>query len=125
MFKFHYGAKKKSAKRLYIVGIVLALVADLLHSLLKVKKETLWDLIDDIGRQFKIEDINDVILSNSKFLDRRIERDVDDALKDLKDKVKWDEVEVPQPTFTETLEGETPLGGEMRSTYTFMEKENE
>lgn len=125
MFKFHYGAKKKSAKRLYIVGIVLALVADLLHSLLKVKKETLWDLIDDIGRQFKIEDINDVILSNSKFLDRRIERDVDDALKDLKDKVKWDEVEAPQPTFTETLEGETPLGGEMRSTYTFMEKENE
>ena len=125
MFNFHYGAKKKSPKRIYIVGIVLALLADLLHSLLKVEKQTLWDLIDDIGRQFKIEDINDVIIRNSKFLDRRIERDVDKALNDYKNEVKWDEVETPQPTFTETLEGETPLGGEMRSTYTFMEKENE
>ncbi len=125
MFNFHYGAKKKSPKRIYIVGIVLALLADLLHSLLKVEKQTLWDLIDDIGRQFKIEDINDVIIRNSKFLDRRIERDVDKALNDYKTEVKWDEVETPQPTFTETLEGETPLGGEMRSTYTFMEKENE
>jgi hypothetical protein len=125
MFNFHYGAKKKSPKRIYIVGIVLALLADLLHSLLKVEKQTLWDLIDDIGRQFKIEDINDVIIRNSKYLDRRIERDVDKALNDYKTEVKWDEVETPQPTFTETLEGETPLGGEMRSTYTFMEKENE
>ena len=125
MFEFHFGAKKKSPKRIYIVGIVLALLADLLHSLLKVEKQTLWDLIDDIGRQFKIEDINDVIIRNSKFLDRRIERDVDKALNDYKNEVKWDEVETPQPTFTETLEGETPLGGEMRSTYTFMEKENE
>jgi hypothetical protein len=125
MFKFHYGAKKKSPKRIYIVGIVLALLADLLHSLLKVEKQTLWDLIDDIGRTFKIEDINDVILSNSKFLDRRIERDVDVALKDLKEQVKWEQVEISKPTFTETLEGETPLGGEMRSTYTFMDKENE
>ena len=125
MFNFHYGAKKKSPKRIYIVGIVLALLADLLHSLLKVEKQTLWDLIDDIGRQFKIEDINDVIIRNSKFLDRRIERDVDKALNNYKTEVKWDEVETPQPTFTETLEGETPLGGEMRSTYTFMEKENE
>ena len=125
MFEFHFGAKKKSPKRIYIVGIVLALLADLLHSLLKVEKQTLWDLIDDIGRQFKIEDINDVIIRNSKFLDRRIERDVDKALNDYKNEVKWDEVETPQPTFTETLEGETPLGGEMRSTYTFMEEKNE
>jgi hypothetical protein len=125
MFNFHYGAKNKSPKRIYIVGIVLALLADLLHSLLKVEKQTLWDLIDDIGRQFKIEDINDVIIRNSKFLDRRIERDVDKALNNYKTEVKWDEVETPQPTFTETLEGETPLGGEMRSTYTFMEEKNE
>ena len=125
MFNFHYGAKNKSPKRIYIVGIVLALLADLLHSLLKVEKQPLWDLIDDIGRQFKIEDINDVIIRNSKFLDRRIERDVDKALNNYKTEVKWDEVETPQPTFTETLEGETPLGGEMRSTYTFMEEKNE
>jgi hypothetical protein len=121
MFKFHFGAKSKSPKRIYIVGIFLALIADLLHSVLKVKKETLWDLIDDIGRSFNIEDINDVILANSKFLDRRIERDVDAALKDLKDQVDWKSVEIPEPVFTETLEGETPLGGEMRSTYSFME----
>lgn len=121
MFKFHFGAKSKSPKRIFIVGLLLALIADVLHSVLKVKKELLWDVIDDIGRTFNIEDINDVILANSKFLDRRIERDVDAALKDLKDEVEWEPVEISKPVFTETLEGETPLGGEMRSTHTFME----
>jgi len=125
MFKFHYGAKKKSPNRIYIVGAILALIADLLHTLLKVKKETLWDLIDDIGRTFKIEDVNDVILSNSKFLERRIERDVDAALKDYEKQVDLEKVEMPEPVFTETLEGETPLGGEMRSTYDFMEKKDD
>ena len=121
MFKFHFGAKSKSPKRIFIVGLLLALIADILHSVLRVKKELLWDVIDDIGRTFNIEDINDVILANSKFLDRRIERDVDAALKDLKDEVKWEPVEISKPVFTETLEGETPLGGEMRSRHTFME----
>ncbi len=114
MFRFEAGAKKKSMKRRYIVGIALGLLVDLLHRYLKVSQETLWALVDEIGREFKIDDINGLILLNSKLLDARIERDVTDAIDDARIEMGHKDPEILPVVFTETLEGETPLGGEMR-----------
>jgi len=114
MFRFEAGAKKKSMKRRYIVGIALGLLVDLLHRYLKVSQETLWALVDEIGREFKIDDINGLILLNSRLLDARIERDVTDAIEDAKIEMGYKDPEILPVVFTETLEGETPLGGEMR-----------
>ena len=86
MFRFEAGAKKKSMKRRYIVGIALGLLVDLLHRYLKVSQGTLWALVDEIGREFEIEDINGLILLNSKLLDSRIERDVTEAIEDARDR---------------------------------------
>lgn len=114
MFKFEAGTKKKSMKRRYIVGIFLALLVDLLHTFFKLDQKTLWALVDEVGRKFKIEDINTIILMNSKLLEARIDRDVTSAIDDAKIEMGHTDPEVTPPVFTETLEGETPLGGEMR-----------
>ena len=114
MFRFEAGAKKKSMKRRYIVGIALGLLVDLLHRYLKVSQGTLWALVDEIGREFDIEDINALILLNSKLLDSRIERDVTKAIDDVRIEMGHKDPEILPVVFTETLEGETPLGGEMR-----------
>lgn len=116
-YKFHFGAKKPSTVRFVIVGIILGIIADLLSKYLKVSDERIWDLIDEIGRTFKIEDINLLVLSNSKLLERRIERDVDSAIEDyLEAEGKLNPPPSVLPIFTEEKEGETELGGEMRLT---------
>ena len=57
-----------------LIGFFLGFLVDFLHKRFKVSQETLWDLIDEIGREFKIEDINELVLSYSHLLERRIER---------------------------------------------------
>ena len=112
-YRFHFGKKRISTARFFIVGVVLGIIADLLHKYLKVPSEQIWDLIDEIGRQFKIEDINNLVLAHSQLLERRIERDVDGAIEDYLEETKEPPV---VPIFTEEKEGETELGGEMRLT---------
>lgn len=116
-YKFHFGAKKLSTTRRIIVGVGLGILVDILSGVLKVKQSTIWALIDDIGRTFKIRDINELVLSNSNLLEARIERDVDAAIEEYNK-----ETDEPKETsvFTETLEGDTPLGGEMRRTANYV-----
>ena len=99
--------------RCVIFGLVLGIIVDLLHKYAKISQQTLWDLIDEIGRTFKIEDINNLVLNNSQLLERRIERDIDNAIDDYLEETKEPPV---LPIFTEEKEGETALGGEMRLT---------
>lgn len=110
--RFNVGKKEKHPLHLHFVGIVLGLTVDVLYKYFKIPQEQLWDLIDEIGRHFNIEDINDLVLNSSQLLDRRIERDVTNAINDYKEQVE-SEPEV-QSVFSEIKEGETPLGGELR-----------
>ena len=112
-YRFHAGKKTPSTVRFVIVGIVLGILADILAKYLKVPQQNIWDLIDEIGRTFKIEDINNLVLAHSKLLERRIERDIDGAIEDYLEETKEPPV---KPIFTEEKEGETELGGEMRIT---------
>ena len=114
-FQFRVGKKKKRPFRLMLIGFFLGILVDFLHKRFKVSHESLWDLIDEIGREFKIEDINELVLSYSHLLERRIERDVDKAIDDYWE--KEDEINPPspdEPIFSEETDGSTPLGGEMR-----------
>ena len=112
-YRFHAGKKTPSTVRFVIVGIVLGILADILAKYFKVPQQNIWDLIDEIGRTFKIEDINNLVLAHSQLLERRIERDIDGAIEDYLEETKEPPV---VPIFTEEKEGETELGGEMRLT---------
>ena len=70
-------------------------------------------MIDEIARRLNIENINDVVKGNPLLLERRIKREVSNAIKDYHDMMDGTEPPVV-PVFTEEKEGETPLGGELR-----------
>ena len=108
-FEVSFGKKREHPLRIYIVAALLSFLVDMLHSILGVPQKDLWVIIDQIGREYGIKDINDVILNSPTLLDGRIKRDVDDALKDITP----EDPEI-ESVFTEEKEGETPLGGEMR-----------
>ncbi len=108
-FEVSFGKKKKHPLHLYILGAVLGFIIDMLHRLLHVSPKDLWALVDQIGREFDIEDIQQLVLASPTLLNDRIRRDVDDAIKD----VKPEDPEI-KSVFTEEKEGETPLGGELR-----------
>jgi|14BtaG_2_1085337.scaffolds.fasta_scaffold166664_1 hypothetical protein len=103
----------KFSTRVYLVGIFLALIADVLSSLFKIKSDTLWDIIDEVGRHFNIEEVNTIVLSNSHYLNRRIDRDVTKAIDDAKIEMDYKDPEI-ESEYTETVDGETALGGGMR-----------
>ena len=111
--KFHFGAKKIKQRDVFIAALFLNLAVSLLVRLLKLNPIQLWAIIDEIGRTFHIKLINQLIIQSPELLDNRISRDVDKAIDEYKDVVKWEEPKV-RSVFSETTEGETPLGGEMR-----------
>lgn len=121
--KFKAGAKKPSKARLMVVGIILGVLVDILIKFFKVSSTTMWGVIDEIGREFGIEDINQLILQNSKLLDERIQRDVDKAIKDYETVVELESVELAEPIWFDEQDGETALGGTLGFTYDFVEEE--
>lgn len=90
----------------------------LLWEIFKVLKEFSkkgWVKDNPITNEVKYQ-INKKINETPELLDYKVKRDVDRAISDYKkesEKIHGPEPEI-KPIFTETLEGETLLGGEMR-----------
>ena len=80
MFNFNFG-KKPDKKQLIIVGIILSTIIAALSQCSKISENTLWDLLDEIQREFFPQTIiNDVILKDPDKINRRVERDVTRAI---------------------------------------------
>ena len=78
--KFNFG-KKPDKKQLIIVGIILSTLIAALSQCSKISENTLWDLLDEIQREFFPQTIiNDVILKDPDKINRRVERDVTRAI---------------------------------------------
>ena len=85
---------------------------------LGVSPETVQNLIDSINQELiRDERYNRYVIRTPALLRVRIEKELDKAIQDYEDLTGDDgEVTIESPTFTEELEGETPLGGELRLT---------
>lgn len=70
------------------------------------------NVLSPIAKEIKSQ-INKKIIETPELLDYKVKRDVDYAISDYEKKETKIKKE-PDYIFTETLEGETPLGGEMR-----------
>ena len=80
MFNFNFG-KKPDKKQLIIVGIILSTLIAALSQCSKISENTLWDLLDEIQREFFPQTIiNEVILKDPDKINRRVERDVTRAI---------------------------------------------
>jgi hypothetical protein len=84
MFNFNFGNKKPDKKQLIIVGIILSTIIAALSQCTKISENALWDLLDEIQREFFPQTIiNEVILKDPNKINRRVERDVDRAIRDV------------------------------------------
>ncbi len=124
MFNFNFGKKKPDKKQIIFVSIVLSGIVATLSQCTGVPSERLWDLLDEAQRTFFPQTIiNDVLLQDPGVVDRRVERDVDKAIREYERLTRDSEPpRVPLPRFIEKdldtskcyTEECKKLGGEMR-----------
>ena len=120
MFNFNFGKKKPDKKQIIFISIVLSSIVATLSQCSGVPQERLWDLLDEVQRSlFPQTIINDVLLQDPGVVERRVERDVDKAIREYEELTKDTEPpRVPLPRLIEKApdnsEAQRLLGGEMR-----------
>ena len=120
MFNFNFGKKKPDKKQIILISIVLSGIVATLSQCSGVPSERLWDLLDEVQRSlFPQTIINDVLLQDPGVVERRVERDVDKAIREYEELTKDTEPPiVPLPRLIEKApdnsESQRLLGGEMR-----------
>lgn len=95
-FNFSFGRNKKTVLEWAKISIILETFIEFLSKWLKIDKKNLWNLVDEIQREFLkrgwIEDtMNEYVINTPELLDQRIERDVDKSI------LEYEKVEVPPP----------------------------
>ena len=120
MFNFNFGKKKPDKNQIILISVVLSGIVATLSQCTGVSQERLWDLLDEVQRSlFPGTIINDVLLKDPNIINRRVERDVDKAIREYERLTKDSEPpKVPLPRFIEKVpdgsEAQRLLGGEMR-----------
>ena len=124
MFNFNFGKKKPDKKQIILISIVLSGIVATLSQCTGASPERLWDLLDEVQRTlFPQTIINDVLLQDPGVVDRRVERDVDKAIREYERLTRDSEPpRVPLPRLIERpldtskcyTEECKKLGGEMR-----------
>jgi hypothetical protein len=124
MFNFNFGKKKPDKKQIILISAILGGIVATLSQCSGVPSERLWDVLDEVQRTlFPQTIINDVLLQDPGVVERRVERDVDKAIREYEDLTRdSDPPRVPLPRLIEKAidtskcytEECKKLGGEMR-----------
>ena len=124
MFNFNIGKKRPDKKQIILISAILSGIVATLSQCSGVPSERLWDLLDEVQRSlFPQTIINDVLLQDPGVVERRIERDVDKAIREYERLTRDSEPpRVPLPRLIEKdldtskcyTEECKSLGGEMR-----------
>ena len=124
MLNFNFGNKRPDQKQIVLVSVVLSVLVASLSQCTEAPQERLWDLLDEVQRRFFPQTIiNDVLLKNPGVVKRRVERDVDKAIREYERLTGYsNEPRIPLPRLIENnldtskcyTEECKKLGGEMR-----------
>jgi hypothetical protein len=124
MFNFNFGKKKPDKKQIILISVILSGIVATLSQCTGVSPERLWDLLDEVQREFFPQTIiNDVLLQDPGVVERRVERDVDKSIREYEKLTKDTEPpRVPLPRLIEKAIDNSKcyteecknLGGEMR-----------
>ena len=120
MFNFNFGKKKPDKKQIILISVILSGIVATLSQCTGASQERLWNLLDEVQRTlFPGTIINDVLLQDPGVVDRRVERDVDKAIREY-ERLTGDAgtPKIPLPRLSEKAPGGSEaqrlLGGEMR-----------
>jgi hypothetical protein len=124
MLNFNFGNKRPDQKQIVLVSVVLSVIVATLSQCTGAPSERLWDLLDEVQRRFFPQTIiNDVLLKNPGVVERRVERDVDKAIREYERLTGYsNEPRIPLPRLIEKAPDNSlcyseeckKLGGEMR-----------
>ena len=124
MFNFNFGKKRPDKKQIILISVILSGIVATLSQCTGASQNALWDLLDEVQRTlFPGTVINDVLLQDPAVVDRRVERDVDKAIREYEDLTRGTEPpRVPLPRLIEKALDTSKcytdqckkLGGEMR-----------
>jgi siderophore synthetase component len=124
MFNFNFGKKKPDIKQYAIISIVLTTIIATLSQCTGISQTNIWDILDEVQRKYFPQTIlNEFIIKDPEKLDRRIHRDVDQAIAEYERLIGENEkVRIPPPRYSETpLDASVchtnecrSLGGEIR-----------
>lgn len=93
----------KHQKQLIIVSIVSTGIITLLSQCTKISENSLWDIFDEIQRKYFPQTIfNELVIKDPQKLSRRVERDVDRAIRDYE---QWETSLLPRMTNKTILKG--------------------
>jgi len=120
MFNFNFGKKKPDKKQIILISVILSGIVATLSQCTGASQERLWDLLDEAQRTlFPQTIINDVLLQDPGVVERRVERDVDKAIREY-ERLTGDSStpKIPLPRLSEKAsdgsEAQRLLGGEIR-----------
>ena len=83
MFNFNFGKKKPDKNQIIIISLILSVIVATLSQCTGLSERTLWDLLDEAQRTlFPQTIINDILLQDPGIVERRVERDVDKAIRE-------------------------------------------
>ena len=83
MFNFNFGKKKPDKKQIILISVILSGIVATLSQCTGAPQERLWDLLDEVQRVlFPGTIINEVLLQDPGVVDRRVERNVDKAIRE-------------------------------------------
>lgn len=92
---------KKDIKTYAIVGIVLGTVITFTSRCTKIPEPKVWDIVDEVQRKVKPGTIiNDFVIKDPEKLQRRIDRDVNRAIRDYD---LNETVVITKPKYSESL----------------------
>ena len=83
MLNFNFGKKRPDKKQIILISVILSGIVATLSQCTGAPQERLWDLLDEVQRVlFPDTVINDVLLQDPGVVERRVERDVDNAIRE-------------------------------------------
>jgi len=83
MFNFNFGKKRPDKKQIILISLILSGIVATLSQCTGASQNALWDLLDEVQRTlFPGTVINEVLLQDPGVVGRRVERDVDKAIRD-------------------------------------------
>jgi hypothetical protein len=93
----------KKQKQLIFVSIITSGLIATLSQCTKISEDSLWDLFDEIQRKFFPQTIfNELVIKDPEKLNRRVERDVNKAIREYE---RWESSLPPRMTNKTILEG--------------------
>ena len=123
-FNFQFGKKKPDKKNIIILSVVLSTIVATLSQCTGTSQKNIWDILDEVQRNFFPQSIiNDILIQDQEIIKRRVERDIDKAIREYENLTKdFEQPRVPLPIFTEREPDKSlcysdeckKLGGELR-----------